>query len=557
MAYQQNQQQLDEEQAIQAGMGAPPIAQIGNAAPAAGSAPDIGLAAQPQFGKGEGGGTPQPAQDPAPAAPPQQLQLGVKADGTVGTVAPVTTTTDGSSYKEVSPELAAARTAQGSAFDTQVQAEDASLKAKLDEQGEMAKLAREQVDKQIKFNAAKLELVQKAQDREEAARAQVRTYVDLATKDPPKFWDDKTNGQRIMARVGIWLSAFGQALGGGDNQALKNINDLIERDAKAKQIKQEKLFKLASIHQGFLADAYEQRAKELGSFDANVAAGQAIAAKQAELIHMRFVPPALKAESLEKVGKIKETAAQKSIDTQTQTARDIHHSVAVAEPRIAPQQPNSNARVEAVATQEKGRIFRVAADIAEKNPAAWTGVQAALKAELEAKALREGGLKGFYSLLRSGGISPSVLDQRLKTQDERLIARAMILKQAVNAKTVDPSGAISDKTLDIGAMMDSPNSMTVGEMSTSFRDAAGFADRMAAAADPGILQKKNTSGTVKGKVGPKGEPPNLTVKQLINAVPSDERVMYNKARMIPKGHKDYDEAQAYIKQLNHTYDGSE
>ena len=147
-------------------------------------------------------------------------------------------------------------------------------------------------------------------ERVDQARKTYADRVQKAAEEPTKFWDDRTAGDRTMARIGVWLSAFGQGIAGGDNQAIHYLNQQIEQDLKVKQARSERLFKLADLSSGMLSDAYRARAEELGDMDAQRAAAHQVVLMQMEQIKNGVLPQTMVKEAEAKIAAWQQKTAE-------------------------------------------------------------------------------------------------------------------------------------------------------------------------------------------------------------------------------------------------------
>lgn len=168
-------------------------------------------------------------------------------------------------------------------------------------------------------NAANPDFIAKRQAAEDAANARIQLKREAADRindmvaqtveHPRGFWDDKTTAQKVMSRIGVWVSALGAGISGGDNKALQYIDAQVKQDAAQKEARAQKLFKLSENSEGALSDAYRQRAEELSNIDANMAAGYNWAAKQAEAYARMGMPAEIKAKAAAAVGQLREKEA--------------------------------------------------------------------------------------------------------------------------------------------------------------------------------------------------------------------------------------------------------
>ncbi len=101
-----------------------------------------------------------------------------------------------------------------------------------------SRASQEQLKAQQEAEARRQAIAKEWETRwQENQAAADRLTNDIATSkiDPQAFWQNKGTGQKIAATLGIILGGIGQAFGGGENQALKLINDAIEKDIDAQK----------------------------------------------------------------------------------------------------------------------------------------------------------------------------------------------------------------------------------------------------------------------------------------------------------------------------------
>jgi len=122
----------------------------------------------------------------------------------------------GQAQHAASEPLAARRAAIAAEMATQAQAADQAQAAMVQLQGERRARTAEQMGK-----------LQRLADNHIAAEEQ--------GIDPERYWANRSNGQRVMAGIGMILSGIGSGLAGQENMAMKIINDAIERDLLAQR----------------------------------------------------------------------------------------------------------------------------------------------------------------------------------------------------------------------------------------------------------------------------------------------------------------------------------
>jgi hypothetical protein len=151
-----------------------------------------------------------------------------------------------------------------------------------------------------------------------------RRRAAAAQEQPGGFWDNKTDGQKAQVRLGIWLSAIGAGIGGKQSSAIKYLQDAIERDAKSKQARSERLFKQADAAKGAYKDALEARARELSDYEANVKAGWDTVMKDAEMLSKIAAPGVMQNQLEAKKAEIAGKAAEADMKAQQEIQRKVH-----------------------------------------------------------------------------------------------------------------------------------------------------------------------------------------------------------------------------------------
>lgn len=206
-------------------------------------------------------------------------------------------------YMQSIEDQKAAMGAEASALDVAARAEaDAAFQQKL--------VFDQELQNEKTRQAARAQAIADWNKRIGEAQKQLSDRIEKASADPTGYWEDRTEGERTRARIGVWLSAFGAGITGGDNLAIKTINDNIERDLKIKQAKSEKMFRLAEQSRGLLSDAYRQKAEELGDMDAQRTAAWQNVAKEMESIKLGFLPAQKRSEADQKIALVSQKAAQ-------------------------------------------------------------------------------------------------------------------------------------------------------------------------------------------------------------------------------------------------------
>ena len=94
----------------------------------------------------------------------------------------------------------------------------------------------EQEKEMLEHKASQQLLLDDLKKRQDAVQAAQEEINKIDTHiDPGRFWASKSTGERILARIGIALSAVGSGLAGGQNQALAYINNAIDKDIDAQK----------------------------------------------------------------------------------------------------------------------------------------------------------------------------------------------------------------------------------------------------------------------------------------------------------------------------------
>ena len=188
------------------------------------------------------------------------------------------------------------------------------------------------VDADFRQQTDRITQQEEARQRIEENRQKVSQTIAAASKEPTKFWDDKTADQRTYARIGVALGGLAQGLSGGkSNQVLDYLEREVDRDTKAKQARAEHLYKLAEQSRGMLADAYRERAEDLSNADLNRAANWSIIQKQAETIAKSGMAGQLTAQGQQLIAQIQGKTAEKiqsfennlNTKTESQTAHSV------------------------------------------------------------------------------------------------------------------------------------------------------------------------------------------------------------------------------------------
>lgn len=125
------------------------------------------------------------------------------------------------------------------AFNQQVQGIKGMQQAQEQAGAEQAKTFQALQQEQLDFN-------KKIEELNQRRSQEVETYLknmneaqkqleDTAKINPNRYWEEKSTGSKIAASIGIALGAIGAAVAGGENQALKIINNAIDRDIEAQK----------------------------------------------------------------------------------------------------------------------------------------------------------------------------------------------------------------------------------------------------------------------------------------------------------------------------------
>jgi len=257
---------------------------------------------------------PEPQQEPAPDG--QAIPGGVPGGGgyvqNMFGVPVQPSKTEGSSREQMqeTPAMKADRAAIAQAGGDQATAEMEKAKIAATAQESANVLGADDAHAAWQHNIDRQAAASALQERIDQARQTYQERLEKAAAEPTSFWDDRTAGERTTARIGVWLSAFGAGISGGDNQAIKNINQQIEQDLKVKQARSERLFKLADLSSGMLADAYRARAEELGDMDAQRAAAHQVVLMQMEQIKNGVLPQTMVKEAEGKIAAWQQKTAE-------------------------------------------------------------------------------------------------------------------------------------------------------------------------------------------------------------------------------------------------------
>ena len=119
---------------------------------------------------------------------------------------------------------------------------------------------------------------------------------DEAKINPNKYWEEKSTGSKIAATIGLALGAIGSAISGGENQALKILNNAIERDVDA----QKNNYNMSRNKLTDKQNAFQLAMKEFGDQNTALLASKSSALGVAEL---KLKEIAAKSQSEEAKGK--------------------------------------------------------------------------------------------------------------------------------------------------------------------------------------------------------------------------------------------------------------
>lgn len=81
------------------------------------------------------------------------------------------------------------------------------------------------------------------------------------------YWDNKSTGQYITAKLAAAFGGFGAALTGGQNEALANINRAIDRDFEKQKMQLASRENVAKWRREGVQDLYGQMQKELAGLE--------------------------------------------------------------------------------------------------------------------------------------------------------------------------------------------------------------------------------------------------------------------------------------------------
>lgn len=212
---------------------------------------------------------------------------------------------------------------------------------------QQASLLEEQNRKAAEFDKKRKELQERRNadgDKRLQEIEQISQQVNKETEiNPNRYWQNMTTGNKIAASIGIALGAIGAAMqGSGENQALKIINNAIERDIEAQR-------NAAQNARNKLGDAitlYQMMLNKYGDEETALMASKALALGQVEnkikAMQARTQGQTAKANGNILLGKVKEEqsktgAAIKIHAAKTVAARQASMGEGVEDPSLLPE----------------------------------------------------------------------------------------------------------------------------------------------------------------------------------------------------------------------------
>lgn len=335
----------------------------------------------------------------------------------------------------------------------------------------------------------------------DAAEAQQQAIVDKAARPTGYFQDQSTVGRIVMAL------ALGGAAAVGSEAPFKIYQNYQAEDRQRKMdILKAETAKLANIT-GSRERANEYFEREAARISREEIANGKIVAAQLQATAKKFPQSAAKAQQA--VAEILQDTATKSLEHNKEMAAKVvsqskQRSVSETTGEKAPAAPRQTTKEEeeAITSEMNAELFAKAKEIAKNNPAAVKELNDAIRASQESENLEKTGWGGVVRTLKGAGASPTSVDQRLKSADARLLYRAATMGGAMNAKSIDPSGALSDKTIDVGNTMIAPSSAPPEELAATFEQMQRKQEKLAAAKRRAIApqQTQEQQAQPKGKI---------------------------------------------------------
>lgn len=263
---------------------------------------------------------------PAEFASPAALGLPAKSVRTPDLLAPGATATKTASttQTEDTPAMqeARAQAAQGT------EEEIAALRAQGKQNAAAATIKVAEAEELAKFDAdrvaareAKLAAHENAIKNETAQWTKAREQFSKA--DIHDFWEDKSLGYKVQARIALALGAFGSSLSGGQNAALSIMNSQIDHDFAKQKLTIEKMKDNVAMRLAGVENAEKARDKLQAVLLAKeTAARQMIADKYAAGLAKLGVPAA-QIEADLKVGQLRQKAAEPALKAAEMISKKV------------------------------------------------------------------------------------------------------------------------------------------------------------------------------------------------------------------------------------------
>jgi hypothetical protein len=201
-----------------------------------------------------------------------------------------------------------------------------------------------QRDAQVQRQAIQQEWSQKWQQNQ--ARAdQLQQELATGKMDPARWWSTRDLGGKVAASIALVLGGIGEAFNGGPNQALKVINNFIERDIDAQKTD---LGKKQNLLSHYVQQGHDiQSAMQLAKADAMDAY-----AGQMQMVASKYAGPEARVNAEKAIAGIKGDAAKLRENSFIQRAK------------LAIDQQEANAKMLAAANSGAGRVpAKEAADV--------------------------------------------------------------------------------------------------------------------------------------------------------------------------------------------------
>lgn len=313
------------------------------------------------------------------------------------------------------------------------------------------------------------------------AEAEERRAKLRETENVKGYWEDMSTPRRVLSALFLGMGAAAEAQG-GVNAAWRVYENAEAADTARKMARA----KAAADDYARTTGKVEEAAKRYRESSQYIT-DQAILKNEQLKALVEFAikkTPAIEAKGKMLLGdlqaksgqlisdQVKDYAPTKAWSKQGDTVTTVQGEKSEGGPKAT-----LSDLTEAAATERsRDQSFDMYSTVKE-NPEKAENVKKAFLEHARATSAKQGDLKSLYTTLEATGVLPSSLSQRVKDPIERKILSGLIRQMAFGARQIDDRGAISDKTIDLAALMANLDSAGPAELANLFLAEGQFQQR--------------------------------------------------------------------------------